>query len=171
MEEREPLAPRSPSIVLLTQVVDIREAINWIAHGNFAGSSFGPRLLFEFSGTNEILENEGLEDLGREQLAFDLLWNRAESGDIKLYGKRAGLTGDAKKPESRYWDKPQNDPEPIPPEVLTSADWTEDDQGGIQAEEVSYWGIAVDHADLLTWCKRRSETPSLKRPGCPVAPE
>lgn len=150
MPEPEP-PPEWPvsSGPMFCQVVDIKEAINWVAHGNFAGAFLGPRFLLEFSGSNETIEREAFEDLGRQNLAFELIWDRAESGDIKLYGRKAKLVVSKRDPKCRHWDYPEEYPEPIPIEVLSDGSWTEDEGGAIEGEDISYWGVTVDHADLL----------------------
>ena len=155
MEDNDPAVSPLSQGPFFTQVVDIKEAINWIAHENFAGPSLGPRLLFEFSDSSETLAAQGYEDLGREQLAFDLLWNRAELGSVKMYGRKALFIRNEQFPDREHWDKPARESELVPPEVLASASWTEDDEGAIEGEGVSYWGVTVDYDDLLTWFPSR----------------
>ena len=155
MADNEPAVPVPPQGPLFTQVVDIREAINWIAHENFGGPSLGPRMLLEFSDPDESLTALGHEDYGREQLAFDLLWNRAELGAIKMYGRKALFIKNDEFPDREHWEKPERLSELVPPEVLAEASWTDDEGGAIEGEGVSYWGVTVDYADLLTWFPSR----------------
>jgi hypothetical protein len=136
---------------LFIKVVVLQEAINWIAHSNFSGPSFGMRSLFELCETSEGLDAQIHEDWGRENLAFDLLWGRAERGEIRIYGRKAGLEQHGEGDDAQCWGKSANEPEPIPPELLATAAWTEDDGGGIEAEFASYWRLSVHHDDLMRW--------------------
>ncbi len=148
-------AVSKPDDPLFTQALDIYGAINWIAFQDFAGPSHGPGLLYEFSDPSEIVTVRAHENSGREQLAFDLLWHQAESGSIKMYGRKALFIKNEQFPDQEHWDKPARMPELVPPAVLATASWTDDGEGGIEGEDVSYWGVAVDYADLLTWFPKR----------------
>ncbi len=135
---------------LFEPVVDLQEAVCWVAHSNFAGSDLGPRPLFEFIKDSEPLERQFFESRGREQLALDLLWHHAESGQIRMFGRKASLVCDTSLPlEESHWGEPGNEPEPIAPDFIASATWSEDDGGRIDGDTVSYADLTVHHGNLL----------------------
>jgi hypothetical protein len=150
---------------LQTKVITFQEAIYWIAHANFAGTCLGVRSLIEFCNTDHSFECHSFEVSGREQLAFDLLWVRMERGEVRVFGRKAELVQDEEKaelvqdeegdPVPMHWGEPRRDPEPIPPELIAAASWTEDEYGGIEGELASYWGVTVHHDDLMRWFPAR----------------
>jgi hypothetical protein len=110
-----------------TVAVALFEAIHWVAHGNLAGPTMGPRLLVDFSGKREddiIRESHALE--GREALALDLILHRVGLGDIRIFI-----------------------PRPAP--VSDEGAWNAQDAGALEenpVEEVIAW-IAVAWEDLV----------------------
>jgi hypothetical protein len=133
---------------LFEKVLDIREAVSWIAFGNFAGLGQGPRVLLEFSKYGESLERSSFGEAGR-LMAFDLLWHRAELGEIRLFGRQASAVWGNLGDEKEGWGERADVPEPITSETLASASWTDDDGGGLEADAVSYWGVTVHYDDLM----------------------
>jgi hypothetical protein len=135
---------------LLESVVDLQEAVQWIAHGNFAGFSLGPRILLQFAKDNESLDRVFFETHGREQLALDLLLHHAEVGEVRMFGRKATLVGNESFPnEDTHWGGAADTPEPIPSEFISSASWSEDDGGSIDDGSIRYVDLTVHHGDLL----------------------
>jgi hypothetical protein len=138
-----------------TIVVGFYEAINWIAYGNFAEAAWGPQMLHSFFDGGASSDIFATEALAKEDLAADLLLDRVARGDVRFFGRKAILeTGD----DYDVWSKPAKEPEIVPREVLASGSWTDDDGGGVCAEDVSYWGVAVHYDDLMRWFPDRNGT-------------
>jgi hypothetical protein len=127
-----------------TKVVDFYEATAWIAYGNFAGPAWGPQMLFRFFGGSGDWDDFSTEAMAKEDLASDLLLDRGVRGDVRFFGRKAIS-------EKGVWNKPAKELEIVPREVLASGSWTRDDDGGIEAEDVSYWGVVVHYDDLMRW--------------------
>jgi len=71
-----------------TVVLSIEEALNWIAFSNFAGPFYGPIPMSRCAYKDkEGYEHDYFEDLGRHNLALEMISILLRRGAIALYGK------------------------------------------------------------------------------------
>jgi len=131
--------------------VTLKEAINCIAFGNFAGPSLGPHPTSVFY--QDLLTSVALRDDGKLELAFNQLWERAVAGAVRL----AGLRVFPSPVETLLTD---NAYEVIPPVVVRDGSWV---AAGVVSRfaaynarelvtgSVRYYEILVSWNDLWKW--------------------
>lgn len=111
------------------------EAINWVAHKNLAGWSFGPQLAFTMMREGSI-EEAYRNGESRRDLAIDLLIEKTAQGIIKVYAMDT-------------WEHKESElPYVVSPEFIRIAEFHEDDQVRFIHEDKGYFDLVVDFDDL-----------------------
>ncbi len=127
------------------KLVEIDEAICWVAFDSFQMPPLGPREAYEFllhTDYREWLEGEADKTQQAFEIAREQVFNAIENGHVAAVGKEA----------EREMDDPRGEHVPpltiVTPQMFTNGGWSEAGRA-YQIGETTFEGLFVKHDDLI----------------------